>query len=74
MRPGQQREDDIIVVLNYHSKPLRAELSVEILRDSASLVDLMSGDAIPIASEIPTIDLPAWGARVLRRGAGHRVK
>jgi cyclomaltodextrinase len=74
VRPGQQREDDIIVLLNYHSKPLRAALSDGILRGTASLVDLMSGDAIPIASEVPAVDLPAWGARVLRRGTGHRVR
>jgi cyclomaltodextrinase / maltogenic alpha-amylase / neopullulanase len=68
VRPGEQREDDLIIVLNYHPKPVRAALPAGALRGTRSLLDLMSGDAIPIASEIPAVDLPGWSARVLRRG------
>jgi cyclomaltodextrinase / maltogenic alpha-amylase / neopullulanase len=67
MRPGPQREDDIIVLLNYHPKPVRAAPPAGAVRGTASLQDLLSGDVIPIASEVPAIDLPGWGARVLRR-------
>jgi hypothetical protein len=37
------------------------------MRGTASLLDLLSGAAIPLASEIPAVDLPGWGARLLRR-------
>ena len=68
VRPGAQRADDIIVLLNYDPKPVRAALPAEALRGTARLVDLLSGAAIPIAPERPAVDLPGWGARVLRRG------
>jgi cyclomaltodextrinase / maltogenic alpha-amylase / neopullulanase len=68
LRPGEQREHDIIVLLNYHPKPIHAALPVAALRGTASLLDLISGDTVPIAPEAPVVDLPAWGARVLRRG------
>jgi hypothetical protein len=74
LRPGEQREDDIIVLLNWHSKPVRAALPVSALKDTPSLQDLISGDAIPVASEGPAIDLPEWGARVLRRGTGETAR
>ena len=67
VRPAEQREDDIIVLLNYHPRAARATLPVSALKGTASLVDLMSGAAIPIASDVPAVDLPGWGARVLRR-------
>jgi cyclomaltodextrinase / maltogenic alpha-amylase / neopullulanase len=67
VRPAEQREDDIIVLLNYGPKPVRAALPVAALRGTASLLDLISGDAIPIASEAPAVDLPGRSARVLRR-------
>jgi hypothetical protein len=41
-----------------------------VVRGTASFLDLLSGDAIVIASEAPAIDVPAWGARILRRGTG----
>ena len=50
MRPGERREHDIIVLLNYHAKPVRAALPDAALRGTASLLDLLSGDAIPIAA------------------------
>jgi hypothetical protein len=68
VRPGEQRADDIIVLLNYHPKPVRAAFPASALRGTAPLLDLVSGDAIPIASQIPAVDLPGWGARVLGRG------
>jgi cyclomaltodextrinase / maltogenic alpha-amylase / neopullulanase len=68
VRPGEQREEDIIVLLNYHPKPVRAALPAGAMRGTASLLDLLSGAAIPLASDVPALDLPAWGARVLRRG------
>jgi hypothetical protein len=68
MRPGEQREHDIIVLLNYHPKPIRAVLPFAAVRGTESFLDLISGDAVPIASEAPAVDLPGWGARVLRRG------
>jgi cyclomaltodextrinase / maltogenic alpha-amylase / neopullulanase len=68
VRPGEQRQEDIIVLLNYHPKPIRAALPAAVMRGTASLLDLLSGATIPIAAEIPAIDLPGWGARVLRRG------
>jgi cyclomaltodextrinase / maltogenic alpha-amylase / neopullulanase len=74
VRPGEQREDDIIVLLNYHPKPVRAALPPGEFRGTASLLDLMSGDAIPIAAEMPAVDLPGWGARVLRRGTTDRAR
>jgi glycosidase len=70
LRPGEHREDDIIVLLNYDPKPVRAALPARTLRGTASLVDLMSGDPIPIASKATAVDLPGWGARVLRRATG----
>jgi Aminotransferase class-III/Maltogenic Amylase, C-terminal domain len=74
VRPGEQRGDDIVVLLNYDAKPTRAALPVWALEGTASLVDLMSGAAIPIASQLPTVDLPAWGARVLRRGGADQAR
>jgi cyclomaltodextrinase / maltogenic alpha-amylase / neopullulanase len=68
MRSGEQREQDIIVLLNYHPKPVRAALPAGAMRGTASLLDLLSGAAIPLASDVPAVDLPAWGARLLRRG------
>ena len=68
VRPGEQGEDDTIVLLNYHPGPVRAALPAWVLRGTTSLLDLLSGDAIPIASDVPAVDLPGWGARVLRRG------
>jgi cyclomaltodextrinase / maltogenic alpha-amylase / neopullulanase len=67
VRPAEQREHDIIVLLNYGPKPVRAVLPVAALTGTASLLDLISGEAIPIASEAPAVDVPGWGARVLRR-------
>jgi cyclomaltodextrinase / maltogenic alpha-amylase / neopullulanase len=74
MRPGDQREDDIIVLLNYGPKPVRAALPLRALMGTASLMDLLSGAAIPIASEMPAIDLPGWSARVLRRGTADTAR
>jgi cyclomaltodextrinase / maltogenic alpha-amylase / neopullulanase len=74
VRPGEQREHDIIVLLNYHPKPVRAALPPEALRGTASLLDLLSGAAIPLASEVPAIDLRGWGARVLRRGTADTAR
>jgi cyclomaltodextrinase / maltogenic alpha-amylase / neopullulanase len=68
LRPGEQRADDIIVLLNYTSKPVRVALSAGAFGGTTSLLDLLSGAAIPIASEVPALDLPGWGARILRRG------
>jgi cyclomaltodextrinase / maltogenic alpha-amylase / neopullulanase len=67
MRPGERREHDIIVLLNYHPKPIRAVLPFAAVRGTASFLDLISRDAVPIASEAPAVDLPGWGARVLCR-------
>jgi cyclomaltodextrinase len=69
MRPGEQREDDIIVLLNYDAKPVRVALPVGAWKGTASATDLLSGNAITIASGAPAIELPGWGARVLRRGS-----
>jgi Maltogenic Amylase, C-terminal domain len=68
VRPGEQREEDIIVLLNYQPKPVRAALPAGAMRGTASFLDLLSGHAIRIAAEVPAFDLPGWGARVLRRG------
>jgi cyclomaltodextrinase / maltogenic alpha-amylase / neopullulanase len=69
VRPGEQREDDIIVLLNFHPEPVRAALPAEALRGTTSPVDLLSSGAISIAPEVPAIDLPGWGGRILRRGS-----
>ena len=69
LRPGDAREDDIVTLLNYGPAAVRAALPASVARGTASFLDLLSGDAIAIASEAPAIDLPAWGARVLRRRA-----
>jgi cyclomaltodextrinase / maltogenic alpha-amylase / neopullulanase len=69
VRPGEQPADDIFVLLNYQPKPVRVALPVGALKGRASLLDLMSGDAILIGSEPPAVDLAGWGARVLRRGS-----
>ena len=74
MRPGEQREDDIIVLLNYDAKPVRVALPVGAWKGRASATDLLSGNAISIASEAPAIELPGWGARVLRRGSGDTAR
>jgi cyclomaltodextrinase len=69
LRPGERREDDIIVLLNYHPGPVRAAIAAGVLRGATSLVDLLSGASIAIAVEAPAIDLPGWGARILGHGA-----
>jgi glycosidase len=74
VRPGEQREDDIIVLLNYHPEPVRVALSAEAFRGTTSLLDLLSGAAISVAFEVPAIDLPGWGARILRRGTGSTLR
>ena len=74
VRPGEQRADDIIVLLNYDPKPVRAALPAAALRGTTSLLDLLSGAAIPIAPEVPAVDLPGWGARVLRRGTADAAR
>jgi hypothetical protein len=74
MRPGEQRADDIIVLLNYDPKPVRAALPAAALRGTTSLLDLLSGAAIPIAPEVPAVDLPGWGARVLRQGTADAAR
>ena len=74
VRPGERREDDLIVLLNYDPKPVRAALPAGVLRGTTSLLDLMSGEAVPIASDVTAIDLPGWGARVLRRGTADAAR
>jgi hypothetical protein len=74
VRPGAQAGDDIFVLLNYQPTAVRATLPASALRGTTSLVDLMSGDTIPITSETPAVDLLPWGARVLRRGAGDAAR
>jgi cyclomaltodextrinase / maltogenic alpha-amylase / neopullulanase len=64
-----EREEDIIVLLNYHRKPVRVALPAAALGGTVSLRDLLSGDAIAIAAEAPAVDLPGWGARVLGHGS-----
>jgi cyclomaltodextrinase / maltogenic alpha-amylase / neopullulanase len=68
LRPGDSREDDIIVLLNYGPKDVRSALPVAATGGTVSFLDLLSGDIVAIGPEVPAIDLPAWGARVLRRG------
>jgi glycosidase len=68
VRPGERPEHDIIVVLNYGKEPVRVMVRLLALQGVESLLDLMSGASIPLASDAPTIDLPGWGARVLLRG------
>jgi cyclomaltodextrinase / maltogenic alpha-amylase / neopullulanase len=74
LRPGERPEDDIIVLLNYDPKPVRVALPSAALRGTTSLLDLLSGAGIPIASEAPAVDLPGWGARVLRRGTADTAR
>ena len=74
LRPGEAREDDVIVLLNYGSQDVRAALPADVTRGTASFVDLLSGDAVAIASELPAVGLPAWGAKVLRRRVGGEGK
>jgi cyclomaltodextrinase / maltogenic alpha-amylase / neopullulanase len=69
MRPGEQPEDDIIVVLNYNAKPVRVALTASAVTGTASMTDLLSGEALPLAADSPAIDVRGWGARVLRRGS-----
>jgi glycosidase len=69
LRPGERREDDIIVLLNYRPEPVRAALPARALAGTTSLLDLLSGETITIASEVPVIDLPGWGAIILRAPA-----
>jgi cyclomaltodextrinase / maltogenic alpha-amylase / neopullulanase len=68
LRPGERREDDIIVLLNYDPAPVRVALPAGAFGGTGSLLDLLSGAPIAIALEAPAIDLPGWGARILRRG------
>ena len=74
LRPGERREDDIIVLLNYRPEPVRTALPTAALRGMTSLVDLLSGAPIATAVDGPAIDLPAWGARILRRGAAELAR
>jgi glycosidase len=74
LRPGERREDDIIVLLNYRPEPVRTALPHEALRGTTSLLDLLSGAPIATAVDGPAIDLPAWGARILRRGAAELAR
>jgi glycosidase len=74
MRPGEQREDDIIVLLNYDPKSVRVVLPLSTLKGTASVTDLLSGDAIPLAADSPAIEVPGWGARVLRRGGEENAR
>ena len=74
LRPGDARGDDIVTLLNYGPEAVRAALPDSVVRGTASFLDLLSGDAIAIASEAAAVDLPAWGARVLRRGTGGTAK
>ena len=68
MRPGERREDDIFVLLNYGPHPVRAALPVAPLEGTTLLVDLASDAVVPIAPDEPSVELPGWGARVLERG------
>jgi glycosidase len=68
LRPGAARADDLLVLLNYGPKDVRAALPAGATEGTASFLDLLSGDAVAVAAEVPAVDLPAWGARVLRRG------
>jgi glycosidase len=70
LRPGERPEDDIIVLLNYHREPVRAVLPAGSSQRTGTFLDLLSGDLIPVAAEPPGIELPVWGARVLRRAPG----
>jgi hypothetical protein len=74
LRPGDTRENDIIVLLNYGPRAVRAALPASATGSATSFLDLLSGNAIAIASEVPAVDLPAWGARVLRRGTSGGTK
>jgi glycosidase len=74
MRPGEQRGDDIIVLLNYGPKSVSVVLPLSTLKGTTSFTDLLSGDAIPLAADSPAIDLAGWGARVLRRGSQENVR
>jgi hypothetical protein len=74
MRPGEHREDDIIVLLNYDPKSVRVVLPLSTLKGTASFTDLLSGDAISLAADSPAIEVPGWGARVLRRGSEENAR
>jgi cyclomaltodextrinase / maltogenic alpha-amylase / neopullulanase len=74
MRPGEQRKDDIIVLLNYSPGAVHVALAGSAFKDTTSFADLVSRDAIPVASAALAIDVPGWGARVLRRGTGNAAR
>jgi cyclomaltodextrinase / maltogenic alpha-amylase / neopullulanase len=74
MRPGEQREDDIIVLLNYDPNLVRVALPVGAWEGTASLTDLLSGDVIRLAADSPAIAVQGWGARVLRRGSEENAR
>jgi glycosidase len=74
MRPGEQREDDIIVLLDYDPNSVRVVLPVGAWEGTASLTDLLSGDVIRLAADSPAIDVRGWGARVLRRGSEENAR
>jgi glycosidase len=74
LRPGERREDDIIVLLNYRPEAVRAALPAVAFRGTTSFLDLLSGAPVAIAVEAPAIDLPGWGARILRRGAAELAR
>ena len=73
VRPGEQRADELIVLLNYHPQPVRAALPAQYLGGHGGA----RGPAVRRrrSRSPPTlraIDLPGWGARVLRRGTAPR--
>jgi cyclomaltodextrinase len=71
MRPGDERDQDVIVVLNFSADPASVDIAESDLMRfiGGEAVDLISGETARAAGEGTSIDLPGFGARLLRARA-----
>jgi cyclomaltodextrinase / maltogenic alpha-amylase / neopullulanase len=68
VRPGAIPAEDIIVLLNYGSAPVRATLDQDSVMPNrgGALVDLLTGERIGLDAERPVIPVAGYGVRILK--------
>jgi hypothetical protein len=71
MRPGADRDEDVVVVLNFSADPAAMDFSrPDLMRFvGGEAVDLITGEIARPAGEGTGIELPGFGARLLRARA-----